>query len=118
MRIWDIPVQNLCRQHLLGEHRELHAIFTYLTTDKGGSYKKHPETLRWKDHLLTLFVRHRTQVTEMKLRGYNHASDIDADLDTLPAQDGSWPKPITPLANQIANLKAKGVCGCKLDNLL
>ena len=26
MRIWDIPLDRLCRNHLLGEHNELHAI--------------------------------------------------------------------------------------------
>jgi len=28
MRIWDIPPKRLCRSHLLGEHRELHAIWS------------------------------------------------------------------------------------------
>lgn len=48
MRIWDIPCSKLCDRHLLGEHRELHCIWTCLTTPKGSNYKKHPETLRWK----------------------------------------------------------------------
>ena len=42
MRIWDVPPECLCRQHLLGEHRELHAIWTILTTGKTG-YTRHPE---------------------------------------------------------------------------
>lgn len=27
MRIWDLSPKRLCRNHLLGEHRELHAIW-------------------------------------------------------------------------------------------
>src|SRR5262249_30687182 len=76
MRIWDIPVTRLCRQHLLGEHRELHAIWTYLTTDKGQSYRKHPETLRWKGNLGALQARHEQQVKEMAKRGWKHNSPL------------------------------------------
>ena len=31
MRVWDVSPKELCRAHLLGEHRELHAIWTILT---------------------------------------------------------------------------------------
>ncbi len=119
MRIWDIPVQNLCRQHLLGEHRELHAIFVYLTTDKGGSYKKHPETLRWKNYLEPLILRHENQVEEMERRGYKHSSPLKFDTEERFISFPFWdnPPPITPLAEQLANLRAKG-CECKLDNLV
>jgi len=41
MRIWDIPPRKLCRNHLLGEHRELHAIWSILIRSKKG-YLKHP----------------------------------------------------------------------------
>jgi hypothetical protein len=47
MRIWDIPPEKLCRDHLLGEHRELHEIWSILINNKKG-YARHPETLRWK----------------------------------------------------------------------
>ncbi|HEX6642404.1 MAG TPA: pyrimidine dimer DNA glycosylase/endonuclease V, partial [Thermoanaerobaculia bacterium] len=36
MRIWDVDPAELCRAHLLGEHRELHAIWTILTQDRRG----------------------------------------------------------------------------------
>jgi len=50
MRIWDIAPEKLCRNHLLGEHRELHAVWAILTKDKKG-YSRHPEVLRWKGKL-------------------------------------------------------------------
>ncbi len=71
MRIWDLPPNILCRQHLLGEHRELHAIWTVLAGEKTG-YASHPETLRWKGN-----NRHEALVTEMCNRGYNHRSPLD-----------------------------------------
>ena len=75
MRIWDIAPEKLCRQHLLGEHRELHAIWNILTKKKKG-YSKHPETLRWMGKLKALYIRHEMQVLELKKRGYNHNSPL------------------------------------------
>jgi hypothetical protein len=79
MRIWDLPPRLLCRNHLLGEHRELHAIWTVLTQGKKG-YARHPETLRWRGHLKALFLRHELLVLEMKKRGYQHASPLEKRL--------------------------------------
>lgn len=76
MRIWDIEPKYLSRNHLLGEHRELHAIWIILTTDKGGSYRNHPEVLRWKGKLLALFKRHKELVLEMENRGFKHKSNF------------------------------------------
>lgn len=77
MRIWDIPCEKLCDKHLLGEHRELHCIYTFLTTDKGGSYKKHPETLRWIGKIPVLIDRHNEQTKEMEKRGWKHKSELN-----------------------------------------
>lgn len=79
MRVWDISPNKLCRVHLLGEHRELHAIWTILTQNKKG-YINHPETKRWVGHLGALHERHEAEVKEMKRRGYNHASPLDKKL--------------------------------------
>ncbi|MBU1862740.1 MAG: pyrimidine dimer DNA glycosylase/endonuclease V [Candidatus Omnitrophica bacterium] len=79
MRIWDLAPQKLCRQHLLGEHRELHAIWSVLKHNKKG-YSRHPETLRWKGKMAALYARHHQLVHEMKLRGYNHQSPLDVKL--------------------------------------
>ncbi|MCW3032698.1 MAG: hypothetical protein JWM60_1043 [Solirubrobacterales bacterium] len=81
MRIWDLAPSELCDRHLLGEHRELHAIWSILTTGKRG-YANHPETIRWRDRLAALYARHDDQVNEMRLRGFNHLSPLDARLAT------------------------------------
>jgi hypothetical protein len=81
MRIWDIEPRYLCQQHLLGEHRELHAIWSVITNHKQG-YSKHPETLRWVDSLAALYLRHNAEVMEMEKRGYHHHSPLDKTLAT------------------------------------
>ena len=81
MRIWDIPPEKLCRNHLLGEHRELHALWSIILNNKKG-YSRHPETLRWIGKLKALYLRHEEQVKEMKKRGYNHNTPLDEKLAT------------------------------------
>lgn len=76
MRIWDVSPSTLCRQHLLGEHRELHGLWNILVLGKTG-YSRHPETLRWVGKLAALYARHEALVTEMTRRGYKHATPLD-----------------------------------------
>lgn len=111
MRIWDIPCENLCDKHLLGEHLELHCIWTFITTDKGGGYKKHPETLRWVGKLEALLLRHAEQCVEMSARGWNHHSLLNISGIKLgsPHQDEF----LQTLEEQIAHLKTKN-CKCKI----
>lgn len=77
MRIWDLEPSILCRQHLLGEHRELHALWTILTENRSG-YMAHPETKRWIGKLPALYKRHEDLVEEMKKRGYTHNTPLDS----------------------------------------
>jgi putative hemolysin len=107
MRIWDVEVARLCDQHLLGEHRELHAIWTILTTGKRG-YSRHPETLRWQGRLAALYARHEDEVAEMGRRGFRHASPLDPALATGEAAQTVL---VDSVADQLARLTARG-CGC------
>jgi hypothetical protein len=107
MRIWDVGVERLCNQHLLGEHRELHAIWTVLTTGKRG-YARHPETLRWQGRLAALYARHEDEVAEMGRRGFRHASPLDPALATGDAEQTLL---VDPVADQLKRLVARG-CGC------
>jgi len=108
MRIWDLPCSVLCRQHLLGEHRELHAIYSILTQNLSG-YRNHPEVLRWRNKLNALRARHLQQVDEIIKRGYNHNSPINGETD------GNMPDPWDPVENQIRKLILKH-CECKVHS--
>jgi hypothetical protein len=109
MRIWDIEPHKLCRQHLLGEHRELHALWTVLTQHKKG-YSKHPETLRWEGKLKALYKRHEILVLEMDKRGYNHHTDLDILLAQGSSKQDVF---INTVSEQKQILKKKG-CNCKI----
>jgi hypothetical protein len=85
MRIWDIDAGFLNAQSLLGEHRELHGIYSIIKNGKSG-YSRHPETLRWISHLSALALRHEFLVEEMTLRGFKHHSPLEEDVSSL-----EWP---------------------------
>lgn len=73
--IWCVPVSVHDRQHLLGEHAELHCIVGSLL-EKYKAYRNHPETLRFEGRIEELYFRHAEQVEEMARRGYKHASPL------------------------------------------
>jgi hypothetical protein len=75
VRIWCVPVSELDRQHLLGEHAELHCIVGALL-GKYKAYRNHPETLRFEGHIEKLYSRHTDQVAELAKRGYQHNSPL------------------------------------------
>jgi hypothetical protein len=109
MRIWDIGPEKLCRQHLLGEHRELHALWVILTKDKKG-FSRHPETARWRGKLKALYQRHDALVEEMGRRGYRHQTPLPAAEAVGLAEQREYKD--TP-AEQVRILRAKG-CGCRV----
>lgn len=107
MRIWDLPPSYLCRKHLLGEHRELHALFTILTQNKKG-YRAHPETKRWVGKEKALYLRHQELVSEMGKRGYVHKSELDPKLATGSSKQDVF---VNTPREQKEILKSKG-CTC------
>jgi hypothetical protein len=109
MRIWDIPPSKLCTKHLLGEHRELHAIWNILTQNKSG-YSKHPETLRWRGKLAALYLRHEELAKEMLRRKYNHKTELDRKYATGNLSQNQF---VNTYDEQINILKNKG-CKCKI----
>jgi hypothetical protein len=109
MRIWDMEPSKLCRAHLLGEHRELHAIWAVITQGKTG-YSKHPETMRWRGKLAALYERHDRLVCDMEERGYRHRSPLERKYATgCIFQDAFVDEPEA----QRAILRGKG-CDCKV----
>lgn len=107
MRIWDVDPEELCAQHLLGEHRELHALWTILTQNRKG-YRYHPETLRWVGKLAALYKRHELLVAEMMRRGYRHNSPLSKEFATGEAVQLEY---IDTPEEQRRILRAKG-CAC------
>jgi hypothetical protein len=107
VRIWDLPPKKLCRAHLLGEHRELHAIWSVLVNGKKG-YARHPETLRWKGKLRALYGRHDALVIEMSNRGYRHRSLLAKREATGSAKQTVY---VDRPRAQIVILRSKG-CQC------
>ncbi len=107
MRIWDIPPEKLYRNHLLGEHRELHAIWAILMQGKKG-YSNQPEATRWKGKLKSLHLRHEKLVEEMKRRGYQHNSPLATELVTGDDKQSEY---VDSYEEQIRILKNKE-CGC------
>ena len=107
MRIWDVEPALLCRQHLLGEHRELHGLWNILVLGKTG-YSRHPETRRWEGKLAALYDRHEALVTEMARRQYRHNSPLDADAATGSRIQNTF---IDPPERQLQILRDKP-CNC------
>lgn len=72
MRMWLVDSKIMCRQHLLGEHRELHAFV--------GTIKKKRNVFGYiRNNLLDvelLSTRHEELVMEMNRRLYNHHSPL------------------------------------------
>lgn len=111
MRVWDLNPEILCRAHLLGEHREIHAIWSVIANDREG-YRNHPETLRWVGKLAALRKRHDIVAKEMLARGYNHNTPLDARSSTGRKTQNEYVH--TP-EEQIDILRGKK-CGCRLPS--
>ena len=101
VRIWNLPVEELDDQHLLGEHLELHIIWNALTGQRrpggqgrrGPGWRYHPETRRFEQRLGALYDRHEAQVAEMRRRGWHgHQTPLAAALAAGSTRE--WP-PVT-----------------------
>lgn len=110
MRIWDVAPKILCRSHLLGEHREAHAVFAVIARGRAG-YREHPETKRWVGKLPALAARHARVVDQMHRRGYRHASPMRARRGSRIQRAR-----LSSLDMQTARLAAKP-CQCPVSNL-
>jgi uncharacterized Fe-S radical SAM superfamily protein PflX len=73
MRMWMVDPRVMCRQHLLGEHVEIHMYVGALS--RGQSVKGYLQKGLLEVH--SLYDRHDEIVEEMKRRGYKHCSDLD-----------------------------------------
>lgn len=73
VHIWDVELKYLQRQRFLGLYKEVHVAYYALTWNplrgKKG-YTRHPEVLRFKDHVGQLVDLHNKIVLEARRRGY------------------------------------------------
>lgn len=93
MRVWDIDPKLLCDRHLLGEHNEIHTIWSIITNGLKG-FANHPETNRWRGKLKALYLRHAATAGEMERRGFKHKSPLDESLATGNAVQDELKDPI------------------------
>jgi len=85
MRMWGVNPELLCRQHLLGEHNEIHK-------HRHNFVKKHSITKRISPIVQiepeNMKKRHDQLVEEMIRRGYNHNSPYEQpDLSHLAPKE-------------------------------
>lgn len=73
MRMWNVPVEWLCRQHLLGEHNEVHCFVGCIK--KGTSLKGYIDKGLVEVH--NIVERHNLLAEEMIKRGYRHLSPLE-----------------------------------------
>ena len=72
MRMWMVDPRIMCRQHLLGEHAEVHMFIGAIS--RGNSVKGYLEKGLLEIH--GLYARHDELAREMKRRNYRHDSAI------------------------------------------
>jgi len=82
-RQWNIDPRQMCRQHLLGEHNELHKAL--------GSIRHGRSVAGWLNRgqidPITFQARHAQLQMEMFRRGYNHGSPLETNGLVLPIGD-------------------------------
>ena len=71
--MWNVDPKKMCRQHLLGKHKELHQAVGSLR--KGRSLKGHIEKCQIEIH--NIIKRHEQLVKEMGSRDYKHRSPLN-----------------------------------------
>lgn len=76
-RLWGVDPALLCREHLLGEHREMHQEIGTLRNHPHGEAIVQGHAEQGQVDTSRLQERHDELVAEMERRGYDHASPMD-----------------------------------------
>ena len=94
----------MCRQHLLGEHVEIHMFIGTINRNK--SVKGYLQKGLLEVH--NLYARHADLVEEMKRRGYNHCSKVNEKwkfVEEVGAIDRE--KNVNELVNRCSKCKSR-----------
>ena len=84
MRMWMVPVEQMCRKHLMGEHVETHMFVG--TMNQGKSLQGYIDNGLVEVDLLQ--SRHDTLASEIERRGYNHNSPLIINELVLATYEG------------------------------
>ena len=76
MRMWMILPHHLCRNHLLGEHYEIHKFVGAILKGQLENGRLHGYINGGYLEVNNLRTRHSALVKEMKARGYKHNSPL------------------------------------------
>ena len=104
MRMWMINPKILCKQHLLGEHVEIHMLVGTINLNKSinGYIKKGLVEVH------NLYSRHEELVEEMKNRRFNHFSNLDKKWK-FAKKDGKTTKSIVRLSIILSSLHLNSI---------
>lgn len=106
-RMWGVDPQLLCRQHLLGEHNELHKLVGSIQA--GHSIDGYVDRGQIDTSLIQ--ARHEELAAELERRGYSHDSPLSYE-DHLDR--GS----IDPAANRTELRNRCKACAKRIDDQL
>jgi len=100
MRMWMIKLEKMCRQHLLGEHNEIHKMIGNLRNSRHWA-----ENLTRKGFLepQNALTRHDELAKEMISRGFNHNSPLNILGITFPSGHVDVSKSMKDLSNRCKN---------------
>lgn len=80
-RLWNLPTKYLCKNHLLGEHSEIHQEIGTLRNHPHGTAIVGGHARLGQFQLSKAQSRHNELVKEMVCRGFNHDSPLDVPED-------------------------------------
>ena len=86
MRMWNVDPKKMCREHLLGEHLEMHMFLSTIRVGKSleGYLKKHLVEVR------NICARHDELVEEMLSRGWKHTTPIPEEVEKGMMSMPTW----------------------------
>lgn len=78
-RMWMVNPKIMCKNHILGEHKEIHQLIGSLKRNFGVSGYVKNNCIE----ITSIVKRHDDIVNEMARRGYNHYSPINLTQDQI-----------------------------------
>lgn len=112
MRMWNVNPRIMCRQHLLGEHLEMHMFMGYIKRGKSiQGYIQKGLVEVWQ-----IRSRHDELVEEMKRRGYCHSSPMNEDLSNCIEGDIDVEKSLSELLDRCEECRFRMIRDLSLSN--